>query len=136
MAYLPAQYFVDPQRFLLLSIYRLAALKSWPAVERRQTVTATSIDLDAYLQRIHWSGDRDPTLDTLAGLIQAHTAHIPFEKLDILLGRTVCLDLDGLQAKIVGARRGGYCFEHATLFAAVLDLSVACVGRILTGFCL
>ena len=33
MAYLPAQYFIDPQRFLLLSIYRLAALKSWPAVE-------------------------------------------------------------------------------------------------------
>ena len=84
-------------------------------------MTANIIDLDAYLQRIHWSGDRDPTLETLAGLIKAHTAHIPFENLDILLGRTVRLDLDSLQAKIVGARRGGYCFEHATLFAAVLE---------------
>jgi N-hydroxyarylamine O-acetyltransferase len=57
----------------------------------------------------------------LAGLIEAHTAHIPFENLDVLLGRTVRLDLDGLQHKIVGARRGGYCFEHAALFAAVLE---------------
>jgi N-hydroxyarylamine O-acetyltransferase len=67
-------------------------------------VTAT-IDLDAYFQRIHWSGGRDPTLETLAGLIEAHTAHIPFENLDVLLGQTVRLDLDGLQDKIVGARR-------------------------------
>jgi N-hydroxyarylamine O-acetyltransferase len=80
-----------------------------------------TVDLHAYLQRIHWSGGRDPTLETLAGLIEAHTAHIPFENLDVLLGRTVRLDLDSLQAKMVDARRGGYCFEHATLFAAVLE---------------
>src|ERR1700691_629583 len=79
------------------------------------------VDLDAYFQRIHWSGGRDPTLETLAGLIKAHTAHIPFENLDILLGRTLSLDLEGLQDKIVSARRGGYCFEHASLFAAVLE---------------
>jgi N-hydroxyarylamine O-acetyltransferase len=83
-------------------------------------VTAT-LDLDAYFQRVRWSGGRDPTLETLAGLIEAHTALIPFENLDVLLGRTVRLDLDGLQNKIVGARRGGYCFEHAALFAAVLQ---------------
>ena len=41
------------------------------------------VDLDAYFQRIHWSGSSDPTLETLAGLIKAHTAHIPFENLDI-----------------------------------------------------
>ena len=80
-----------------------------------------AIDLDAYLRRIDWSGGRAPTLATLTGLIEAHTAHIPFENLDVLLGRTVRLDLAALQAKIVGARRGGYCFEHATLFAAVLE---------------
>ena len=79
------------------------------------------VDLDAYFQRIHWSGGSDPTLETLAGLIKAHTAHIPFENLDVLRGRTLRLDLEGLQDKIVGARRGGYCFEHASLFAAVLE---------------
>jgi N-hydroxyarylamine O-acetyltransferase len=83
-------------------------------------VTAT-VDLDAYFQRIGWAGGRNPTLETLAGLIAAHTAHIPFENLDVLLGRGVRLDLESLQNKIVGARRGGYCFEHATLFAAVLE---------------
>ena len=81
----------------------------------------TTVGLDAYFQRIDWSGSRDPTLETLAGLIAAHTAHIPFENLDVLLGRTVCLDLESLQEKIVGGRRGGYCFEHAALFAAVLE---------------
>jgi N-hydroxyarylamine O-acetyltransferase len=80
-----------------------------------------TVDLDAYFQRIHWSGGRNPTLATLAGLIEAHTAHIPFENLDVLLGRTVRLDLDGLQEKMVGAGRGGYCFEHASLFAGVLE---------------
>jgi N-hydroxyarylamine O-acetyltransferase len=79
------------------------------------------VDLDAYFQRIHWSGGSDPTLETLAGLIKAHTAHIPFENLDVLLGRTLRLDLEGLQDKMVGAGRGGYCFEHASLFAAVLE---------------
>jgi N-hydroxyarylamine O-acetyltransferase len=82
---------------------------------------AANVDLDAYFQRIHWAGGRDPTLATLAGLIEAHTAHIPFENLDVLLGRTLRLDLEGLQEKIVGVGRGGYCFEHASLFAAVLE---------------
>lgn len=80
-----------------------------------------AVDLDAYFQRIDWSGGRDPTLETLAGLIKAHTARIPFENLDVLLGHTLRLDVEGLQDKIVGARRGGYCFEHASLFAAVLE---------------
>ena len=82
---------------------------------------AATVDLDAYFQRVRWSGGRDPTLETLTGLIEAHTAHIPFENLDVLLGRTLRLDLEGLQDKIVGACRGGYCFEHASLFAAVLE---------------
>ena len=54
-------------------------------------------------------------------LLEAHIAHIPFENFDVLLGRPVRLDLEGLQSKLVMSRRGGYCFEHATLFAAVLE---------------
>jgi N-hydroxyarylamine O-acetyltransferase len=50
---------------------------------------------------------------TLAGLLGAHMAHIPFENFDVLLGREVRLDPEGLQAKLVKARRGGYCFEHS-----------------------
>lgn len=65
-----------------------------------------SFDLHAYLRRVRWTGNTIPTLETLAGLIRSHTEHVPFENLDVLLGRPVRLDLDGLQAKIVhGARR-------------------------------
>ena len=79
------------------------------------------LDLDAYFDRIQWRGQAAPTYATLAKLLDAHIANIPFENFDVLLGRAVRLDLAGLQAKLVQARRGGYCFEHATLFAAVLD---------------
>jgi len=81
----------------------------------------TSIDLDAYFTRIGWSGSTSPTFDTLAGLLRAHMAAIPFENLDVLLGRRVRLDLEGVQEKLVRSRRGGYCFEHGTLFAAALE---------------
>jgi N-hydroxyarylamine O-acetyltransferase len=81
----------------------------------------TALDIDAYLERIHWRGEVGPTFDTLAGLLDAHMTHIPFENLDVLLGRPISLDLSALERKLVRARRGGYCFEHATLFAAVLE---------------
>ena len=80
-----------------------------------------SFDLEAYFERVNWRGPTAPTYATLAGLLGAHMAHIPFENFDVLLGRGVRLDIDGLQAKLVKARRGGYCFEHSTLLAAALE---------------
>jgi len=78
-------------------------------------------DLDAYLARINHSGPRTPTYDTLAAVLRDHTANIPFESFDVLLGRPIRLDAEGLQAKIVAAGRGGYCFEHASLMCAALE---------------
>jgi N-hydroxyarylamine O-acetyltransferase len=83
-------------------------------------VTA-DLDLDAYLKRIGWHGPTPPTFAMLAGLLRAHMSSIPFEHLDVLIGREVKLDLGALQDKLVRARRGGYCFEQTTLFAAVLE---------------
>ena len=80
-----------------------------------------ALDLQAYLARIGYAGDLSPTRETLADLLRAHMIAIPFEALDVLLGRPIRLDIDSLQAKLVAARRGGYCFEHTTLFAAVLE---------------
>lgn len=80
-----------------------------------------SLDLDAYFKRIQWGGDIRHDLVSLASLVRAHMAHIPFENLDVLLGRPIRIDLDSVQRKLVQARRGGYCFEHATLFSAVLE---------------
>jgi N-hydroxyarylamine O-acetyltransferase len=77
--------------------------------------------LDAYLARIGWSGPLAPTLTTLAGLTRAHMSAIPFENVDVLLGRGIRIDLDSIVNKIVVEKRGGYCFEHGTLFHAVLE---------------
>ncbi len=82
---------------------------------------AQPLDIDAYLARINYTGPRTPTYDTLAGILRAHTASIPFESFDVLLGRPIRLDPEGLQAKIVTGHRGGYCFEHASLMHAALE---------------
>ena len=47
------------------------------------------------------------------------------------------LDLDSLVDKMVDRRRGGYCYEHNTLFAAVLEALghtvTRCLGRVRLG---
>lgn len=83
---------------------------------------AQPLDLDAYLARINYTGPRAPTFDTVAGILRAHIATIPFESFDVLLGRPIRLDTEGLQAKMVAANRGGYCFEHASLMHAALEV--------------
>ncbi|ALG83534.1 arylamine N-acetyltransferase family protein [Gordonia phthalatica] len=95
------------------------------------------LDLSAYLDRIGVPGPLSPTPDTLRTLHRAHVASIPFENLEIIVGRPVPLDLSSLQAKLVDRRRGGYCFEHATLLAAALEQLgfrfTALSGRVVLG---
>ena len=90
------------------------------AAGRHNTVMTGTL-IDAYLNRI---GARAAPRADLAGLRRLHEAHvasIPFENLDILLGRGIRLDVDSLRAKLVDNRRGGYCFEQNTLFATILS---------------
>jgi N-hydroxyarylamine O-acetyltransferase len=77
-------------------------------------------DLEGYLRRIGVDGPRQPTLSLLSALCVSHPASIPFENIDPLLGRTPSLRLRDLQSKLVGQRRGGYCFEHNTLLRQAL----------------
>ena len=79
------------------------------------------LDLEAYLARIGYDGQLAATVETLTALHRAHVLSIPFENLDILLGRPIRLDLESLQTKLVHGGRGGYCFEQNSLFAAVLE---------------
>ena len=79
------------------------------------------LDLDAYLARIGYEGDRTPTAGTLRGVQRAHVTSIAWENLDMVLVRPVDLALPALQAKLVHGTRGGTCSEHTTLFAAALD---------------
>jgi len=82
--------------------------------------TADTIDIDAYLKRIGYSGSRAPTLETLRALHAHHPAAISFENLDVLLRRRIHLGAAPLEQKLVHEGRGGYCFEQNTLFLLAL----------------
>lgn len=82
---------------------------------------APAVDLRAYCARIGYSGPLTPTLETLAALQELHPAAIPFEAIDVLLDRGVDLAPAAVDAKLLGARRGGYCYEHNGLFKRVLE---------------
>lgn len=78
------------------------------------------MDLDAYLARIGYAGPRAPAHDTLAGILRAHVQTIPFENLDVLLGRPIRTDTESVVRKLVHDRRGGYCFEQNHLLLHAL----------------
>jgi N-hydroxyarylamine O-acetyltransferase len=74
------------------------------------------IDLDAYLARVGLGLLPPATAEGLATLQRAHRLAIPFENLDVRLGRGISLDPDHVFEKLVHRRRGGYCFEQNQLF--------------------
>lgn len=76
--------------------------------------------LASYFERVGYAGPSAPTLATLDALCAAHVTAIPFENIDVLLGRGIQLDPDAVEHKLVHARRGGYCFEQNSLFSRVL----------------
>ena len=67
------------------------------------------MDVQAYLRRINYCGELAPTAATLRDLHRAHMLAVPFENLDIHLGRPILLDGQALFDKIVTHRRGGFC---------------------------
>src|SRR6187399_2797197 len=79
-----------------------------------------AMNLAAYFQRIGYRGRYHPDLALLSALTLAHARSIPFENLDVLLGRPIALEPDALFEKLVVQRRGGYCFEQNGLFLEVL----------------
>lgn len=80
----------------------------------------SDLDLDAYLGRTGASRER-PSLAALARLQAAHVRTFPFENVDVLLDQHPGVSLAAVQEKFLQRHRGGYCFEHGTLFHAVLD---------------
>lgn len=76
--------------------------------------------LPRYLARIGYAGPVAPTLEVLAALQAAHIAAIPFEAIDALTGAGIDIGADAIDAKLIGQRRGGYCFEQNALFLRVL----------------
>lgn len=77
------------------------------------------LDLDGYLGRIGVPA-RPPSRAALDELHEAHVRTFTFDYIDVALDQHAGVSLDAVQAKFVGRGRGGYCFEHSTLFAAAL----------------
>jgi N-hydroxyarylamine O-acetyltransferase len=85
------------------------------------TSMTDEFELDHYLARIGFAGPIKPDLTTLCGIHAAHVNAIPFEGLDPLLRRPVKLDMASLQHKLLGSRRGGYCFEQNEVLKGALE---------------
>ena len=77
--------------------------------------------LGAYVARVGYDGSLAPTVETLRALHRAHLTAIPYENLDIHLGRTLTLDRQAAFAKLVDDQRGGWCFEMNGTFGWVLE---------------
>jgi N-hydroxyarylamine O-acetyltransferase len=77
--------------------------------------------VDRYLERIRYGGVRVPTFAVLAELHVAHLRSVPFENLSVRRGEAILLDEQWLFEKVVGRRRGGYCYELNGLLAALLE---------------
>ena len=82
--------------------------------------TVERLDLDGYLARVGQPA-LPPSRAALDALHEAHVRAFTFDNIDVLLDGHPGVSLDAVQAKFVGRGRGGYCFEHGTLFAAVLQ---------------
>jgi N-hydroxyarylamine O-acetyltransferase len=77
-------------------------------------------DVAAYLDRVGYIGPTAPTLENLRALQRAHLFSVPFENLDIALGRKIVIDEQAFVRKVVEQRRGGFCYELNGAFAALL----------------
>ncbi len=78
------------------------------------------MQLDSYFERVSYTGPAEPTREALDGLLRAHALRVPFENLDVQLGRPTSTDPKAAYDKIVRGGRGGWCYEQNGLFGWVL----------------
>ncbi|MFD0358131.1 arylamine N-acetyltransferase [Streptomyces sp. NPDC127110] len=73
-----------------------------------------------YLRRLGLTGPGAPSAEGLFALQRAHLERIPYDNVDIHLGRPPGID-PGLSARRFAEGRGGYCFHLNGGFAALLE---------------
>jgi N-hydroxyarylamine O-acetyltransferase len=89
------------------------------------------VDVDAYLERIGYSGEIALDVATLERLQRAHLTAVPFENLHVFHRLGVQTSTDWSVPKIVEQGRGGWCFEANGAFGlllATLGFEVARLG--------
>jgi N-hydroxyarylamine O-acetyltransferase len=90
-------------------------------------------DLKDYLDRIGYAGAIAADLETLRALHRAHILAVPYENLDVQLGRPLTAGREAAWDKIVGRRRGGWCYEMNGTFGLALELAGFDVTRVAGG---
>lgn len=76
--------------------------------------------LNQYFDRVAYRGECRPDATVLAAVQKAHICAVPFENLDVQLGRPVTTDIEAAYEKIVINGRGGWCYEQNGLFGWAL----------------
>lgn len=82
---------------------------------------ASNFSLTQYYRRIAYGGDSKANAQTLIELMRHQLLTVPFENLDVRAGRVVSLVPEEIVEKIIGRKRGGYCYEVNGLFAMALE---------------
>ena len=77
--------------------------------------------IQSYCRRIGLEAPPSPSAEGLLAVQAAHRQSIPFENLDVRLGRAIPTDRDAIFDKLVTRRRGGFCFEHNVLMSEMLE---------------
>lgn len=77
--------------------------------------------LQHYLDRIRYAGNVEPSLTALDALQRAHVCSVPFENLDVQLGRPLSIRVEDAYEKIVVNDRGGWCYEQNGVFGWALS---------------
>jgi N-hydroxyarylamine O-acetyltransferase len=76
-------------------------------------------DLTKYLERLGIDDPGEPSVRALRALHRAHVERVPYENLDIQLGRPTTVDQDDCVARVLRGR-GGYCVQINLAFSALL----------------
>jgi len=82
---------------------------------------AENFRLEDYFARIAYRGEARADIATVAALMRAQLFAVPFENLDVQAGKIVSLVPEEIVEKIVGRRRGGYCYEVNGIFCMALE---------------
>jgi N-hydroxyarylamine O-acetyltransferase len=79
------------------------------------------MDTAAYLRRLGVDDAGPPSAAALAALHRAHVERVPYETIEIQLGRPTTVDPHEAAERIVERNRGGYCYHLNGAFSLLLD---------------
>jgi len=82
---------------------------------------ADNFSLHTYFDRIGFTGEPRADLAGVTDMMRLQLFSVPFENLDVQAGKGISLQPEAIVDKLVGRRRGGYCYEVNGLFAMALQ---------------